>query len=145
VHIVVRGASLAASMSYYLASRLAADPAITVHYKSEVTALHGDTALEAVTLREGDIERNIPTKAVFVMAGAAPNTGWLGDLLALDRNGFILTGQDANSSSPFETSVKGIFAVGDVRAGSTKRVASAVGEGSVVIAKAWEHVRGGSV
>ena len=141
VHIVVRGASLAASMSHYLASRLAADPAITVHYQSEVIALHGEIALEAVTLREGGTERIIPTKAMFVMAGAAPNTGWLGGLLALDRSGFILTGQEAGAASPLETSVRGIFAVGDVRAGSTKRVASAVGEGSVVIAKAWEHVR----
>jgi thioredoxin reductase (NADPH) len=143
VHIVVRGASLAASMSYYLASRLAADLAITVHYNSEVMALHGDEALESITLREGEEQHVISTKAVFVMAGAAPNTGWLGDLLALDRNGFILTGQDAGAASPLETSVKGIFAVGDVRAGSTKRVASAVGEGSVVIAKAWDHVHGG--
>ena len=142
VHVVVRGASLAASMSDYLAKRLAAGPNITVHYQSEVTELHGDLALDAITLRESEQTRTIRTKAVFVMAGAAPNTVWLGGFLKLDRNGFILTGQEAGSANALETSVKGVFAVGDVRAGSTKRVASAVGEGSVVIAKAWEHVRG---
>jgi thioredoxin reductase (NADPH) len=143
VHLVVRGANLAASMSSYLTSRLMADPAITVHYKAEVTALNGDNSLTGITMRQADgVERSMATKALFVMAGAAPNTEWLGGLLALDRSGFILTGLDAGAASALETSVRGIFAVGDVRSGSTKRVASAVGEGSVVIAKAWEHVRG---
>ncbi|MGL4405276.1 MAG: NAD(P)/FAD-dependent oxidoreductase, partial [Notoacmeibacter sp.] len=144
VHVVVRGANLAASMSRYLASRLAADPAITVHYQSEITTLHGDTALSGVTLKKANTaDQIIQTKALFVMAGAAPNTDWLGGFLALDRNGFVLTGADVGAASPLETSVKGVFAVGDVRAGSTKRVASAVGEGSVVIAKAWDFVHGG--
>jgi thioredoxin reductase (NADPH) len=132
-------------MSHYLESRLSADPAITLHFQTEVTGLAGESRLESVTLtKKGrDAKIEVPARALFVMAGAAPNTGWLGNFLALDQNGFILTGSDANAGSPLETSVKGVFAVGDVRAGSTKRVASSVGEGSVVIAKVWEHVRGG--
>ena len=74
------------------------------------------------------------------MVGAAPNTAWLGDLVAVDGKGFVLTGV-AEGGGPYGTSCPGVFAVGDVRAGSVKRVASAVGEGSVVISKAWEHVR----
>ena len=76
------------------------------------------------------------------MVGAAPNTAWLSGLVALDDKGFVLTGESAGATSPYATSQPGIFAVGDVRAGSTKRVASSVGEGSVVIAKVWEYVRG---
>lgn len=74
------------------------------------------------------------------MVGAAPNTDWLSDLVALDAKGFILTGAAAGAASPYATSEPGIFAVGDVRASSVKRVASAVGEGSVVISKVWEHL-----
>ena len=74
------------------------------------------------------------------MVGAAPNTGWLSGLVELDDNGFVLTGQDVGKGSPFETSHPGIFAVGDVRSGPVKRVASAVGEGSVAISKVWDHV-----
>jgi len=140
VRLVVRGASLAASMSRYLSSRLEANPAITIHYDTAVTELHGDTQLQGVTLsnaRTGETRR-IETPALFVMVGAAPNTAWLADVIALDDKGFVVTGGD--SGSPFVTSQPGIFAVGDVRAGSVKRVASAVGEGSVVISKVWEHV-----
>ena len=144
VHVLVRGPSLAASMSDYLSSRLERDPAITVHYRTEMTGLSGNDHLEAVTIRDGAAGEawTIPTRAVFVMVGAAPNTGWLSGLVALDGKGFVLTGEAAGAGDPYTTSHPGIFAVGDVRAGSVKRVASAVGEGSVVISKVWEFVQG---
>jgi thioredoxin reductase (NADPH) len=144
VHVLVRGASLAASMSDYLLSRLEKDPRITIHYHAEMTALHGGDRLEAVTIRDNANAQDwrIEARAVFVMVGAAPNTGWLSGLVALDGKGFVLTGQAAGRLSDYETSAPGIFAVGDVRAGSVKRVASAVGEGSVVISHVWSHVNG---
>lgn len=144
VRLLVRGNSLAASMSKYLSSRLEADPAITIEYGAEVVGLHGETQLEAVTIRNvrDGAERTLPTCALFVMVGAAPNTQWLSGLVKLDAKGFILTGDPAGASSPYATSQPGIFAVGDVRAGSVKRVASSVGEGSVVISKVWEHING---
>jgi thioredoxin reductase (NADPH) len=107
-----------------------------------VTALHGREKLGAVTVRnvgEGR-ERIIPICALFVMVGAAPNTHWLSGLVNLDDKGFVLTGAAAGVDSPYATSCPGIFAVGDVRSGSVKRVASSVGEGSVVISKVWEFV-----
>jgi thioredoxin reductase (NADPH) len=138
VHLVVRGASLAASMSDYLIERIRRNPAITLHFETEVTALHGDAVLEAVTLaRRGGGAETVPAAGLFVMAGAAPNTGWLADLVELDTKGFVPT-QDG-----YATSRPGVFAVGDVRAGSVKRVASAVGEGSVVISRVWAHLANG--
>jgi thioredoxin reductase (NADPH) len=134
VHLVVRGPSLAASMSDYLIERIRKNPAITLHFGAEVTALHGGETLEAVTLRTAAGEEVVPAAGLFVMVGAAPNTGWLADLVQLDPKGFVLAGDGHATSCP------GIYAVGDVRAGSVKRVASAVGEGSVVISKVWDHV-----
>ncbi|WP_075213983.1 FAD-dependent oxidoreductase [Mongoliimonas terrestris] len=134
VHLVVRGASLAASMSDYLIERIRRNDAITVHFGAEVTALHGKNTLEAVTLRDADGERQLPAAGLFIMVGAAPNTGWLAGLVDLDAKGFVLTDGGHATSCP------GIFAVGDVRTGSIKRVASAVGEGSVVISRVWDHV-----
>ncbi len=145
VHLLVRGASLAASMSSYLSSRLEADPAITIAYGAEVTALHGGGKhLEAVTVRDANsgATRVIDTCALFIMVGAAPNTGWLSGLVELDGKGFVRTGAEVGADSPFATSHQGIFAVGDIRAGSVKRVASAVGEGSVVVSKVWEFLSG---
>ena len=141
VRVLVRGASLAASMSSYLSSRLEADPRITIEYNAEVTALQGTDHLGSVTIRDfkSATSRDVDTRALFVMVGAAPNTEWLSGLVKLDGKGFVVTGE-AGSSSPFATSLPGIFAVGDVRAGSVKRVASSVGEGSVVISKVWEFV-----
>ncbi|MBO9527882.1 MAG: FAD-dependent oxidoreductase [Sphingobium yanoikuyae] len=141
VHLLVRGPSLALSMSSYLSSRLEADPAISIHYDTEIDSLHGDVQLDAVTIRHADgSAREIACCALFIMVGAAPNTGWLSGLVALDDKGFVLTGDAVEAPSPYETSRAGIFAVGDVRAGSVKRVASAVGEGSVVISRIWSHV-----
>ena len=142
VHVVVRGDSLAASMSDYLARRLEADPAITIHYGTRVVALDGGGHLEALTLSTPAGEHRIETRALFVMIGAAPNTGWLEGLAETDERGFVLTGAAAGREHPYETSADGIFAVGDVRAGSVKRVASAVGEGSVVVSRIWDYVEG---
>ena len=142
VHLVVRGRSLAASMSRYLSSRLEADPRITIEYESEVVALKGEERLASVKLRnraEGR-ERDVSACAVFVMVGAEPNTEWLSGLVHLDEKGFVLTGEAAGAPSSYGTSARGVFAVGDVRAGSVKRVASSVGEGSVVISKVWSHI-----
>jgi thioredoxin reductase (NADPH) len=140
VHLVVRSGSLAASMSSYLMQRLEADPRVTIHYHSEVTALHGDSWLEGLTLRTGDSEQRIDTRALFIMIGAAPNTGWLSGLAATDEKGFVLTGAAAGQADDYATTAPGIFAVGDVRAGSVKRVASAVGEGSVVVSRIWQYL-----
>jgi thioredoxin reductase (NADPH) len=142
VRVLVRGSSLAASMSSYLTSRLEADPSITIEYNSEVTALEGGEDLESITIRNATTgqSRKVAARALFVMVGAAPNTEWLSGLVELDSKGFVVTGHGL-PASPFATSYPGIFAVGDVRAGSVKRVASAVGEGSVVISKVWEHVK----
>jgi thioredoxin reductase (NADPH) len=134
VHLVVRGASLAASMSDYLIERIRKNDAITVHFGAEVTALHGTDTLQSVTLRHPGGETDLLTAGLFVMVGAAPNTGWLSGLADLDAKGFVAT------TDGYATSCRGIYAVGDVRAGSVKRVASAVGEGSVVISQVWEHV-----
>ena len=141
VRVLVRGASLAASMSSYLTSRLEADPGITIEYNCEVTALGGGEHLENVTIRNAKSgqSRKVATRALFIMVGAAPNTEWLSGLVKLDDKGFVITGL-GSPTSPFATSYPGVFAVGDVRAGSVKRVASAVGEGSVVISKVWEHI-----
>jgi thioredoxin reductase (NADPH) len=143
VRVLVRGASLAASMSSYLSSRLEADPRIQIEFGVEVSALHGGDHLEAVTIRNAKTgaTRVVDTSALFIMVGASPNTEWLSGLVELDDKGFVLTGSGAaGPASPFATSHPGIFAVGDVRAGSVKRVASSVGEGSVVISKVWEFV-----
>ncbi|KPF61865.1 FAD-dependent oxidoreductase [Porphyrobacter sp. AAP60] len=144
VHLVVRGSSLAASMSSYLSQRLEADPRVTIHYHSEVTALHGENWLEAITLKSGgktgDSDQRIDSRALFIMIGAAPNTGWLSGLAATDEKGFVLTGAAAGQDDGYATTAPGIFAVGDVRSGSVKRVASAVGEGSVVVSRIWQYL-----
>ena len=142
VHVLVRGTSLADSMSAYLSSRLEQDPGITVHYQTELAALAGEDHLTGITVRHrtsGDTTE-IPARAVFVMVGAEPNTGWLAECVQLDARGFVLTGEEAGAKRSLETSCAGIFAVGDVRAGSVKRVASAVGDGSVVISEVWAHL-----
>jgi thioredoxin reductase (NADPH) len=144
VRLIVRGTSLAASMSSYLSRRLEADPAISIEYGAEIVSLHGAEKLDAVTVRDvrDGTCRNLPTCALFVMIGAKPNTAWVSGTVNLDKNGFVLTGAAAGADSPYATSRPGIFAVGDVRSGSVKRVASSVGEGSVVISKVWEHLKG---
>ncbi len=142
VHLLVRGSSLAASMSSYLIERLQKDPSISIHYNTEVAALEGDERLDAVVIRDraAGEEWKLAARAVFVMVGAAPNTGWLDGRVKTDDKGYVLTGDAAGVDGQYATSCPGIFAVGDVRAGSVKRVASSVGEGSVVISEAWRHL-----
>lgn len=148
VHMLIRSTALAESMSRYLIRRIEDNSKIILHTNTEIITLEGDTHLESVEWQNhitNEIEKHRISN-VFVMAGAVPNTTWLDDRIALDSKGFIKTGSDllpeylhtvgwpiARQPYPFETSLPGIFAVGDVRAGSIKRVASAVGEGSVAI------------
>jgi len=138
VHLLVRGTGLAASMSDYLVQRIQASPRVTLHRKTEITALDGDDFLRAVTWTNratGDSETR-PISNVFIMIGAVPNTEFLDGCITLDDKGFIRTGADDDGvalSSPYATARPGIYAVGDVRSGSVKRVASGVGEGSVVV------------
>lgn len=140
VHLLVRSGSLASTMSAYLRDRLEADPRITIHYHSQLCGLDGDDKLAAVRIAGPDGEQTLPASALFIMIGAAPNTDWLSGLVELDPKGFVRTGRDVGGGSGFETSHPGIFAVGDVRAGSVKRVASSVGEGSVVVSAIWSHL-----
>lgn len=138
VHILVRGTGLAATMSDYLIQRIQQSPRITLHTETQIVGLEGGDRLHHVTWsgrRDGSCETRAVAN-VFVMVGAEPNTDWLQGCLALDAKGFVITGvdgEDMPTSVPFATSKPGIFAVGDVRSGSVKRVASGVGEGSVVI------------
>ncbi|WP_445144475.1 FAD-dependent oxidoreductase [Dyella sp. Tek66A03] len=138
VHVLVRSEGLAATMSDYLVQRIARSTAITLHTRSEITGLDGDERLQQVSWRHRDTGAltTRPVGNMFVMIGAEPCTEWLKDCLALDDKGFVLTGRCAEGhllESPFATTKPGIYAVGDVRSGSVKRVASSVGEGSVVI------------
>ncbi|MEM1381164.1 MAG: FAD-dependent oxidoreductase [Pseudomonadota bacterium] len=144
VHVLVRGKALADSMSAYLSNRLEQDPRISIHFESECAALSGNDHLESICIRNKSTgeQRDLATPALFVMVGAAPMTSWLGDSVAMDDKGFVITGVSETCNSPYATSAPGIYAVGDVRAGSTKRVAAGVGEGSVVIASVWNYLNG---
>jgi thioredoxin reductase (NADPH) len=133
-------------MSQYLIGRIEAHPRIEIHYLTQISGLSGVGHLEGVEWRDDSLGIDVahPIRHVFVMAGAAPCTEWLEDSFVLDKKGFIVTGPDLTAydrlawplkRSPLllETSVPGVFAVGDARAGSVKRVASAVGEGSMAV------------
>jgi thioredoxin reductase (NADPH) len=143
VTILVRGPSLAASMSQYLVTALGAAPNIDIRYQVEVVGCGGDDWLEHLVVRDLDTggTEQIATDAVFVLIGASPGTAWLEGAVDRDDWGFITTGVDVpvdgfpagRAPHPGETSAPGVFAAGDVRRGSTKRVASAVGEGAVAI------------
>jgi thioredoxin reductase (NADPH) len=147
VVLVVRAATLTNTMSQYLVERIASTPAIEVRYHSEVVAGRGEGHLEALTLvdRDSGVTEEVSSSWLFVFIGASPRTEWLGPEVVRDERGFVVTGQDllgpthANrwplSRAPFalETSVPGVFAAGDVRLDSMKRVASAVGEGAMSI------------
>jgi thioredoxin reductase (NADPH) len=148
VHMLVRSAGLVQSMSRYLIRRIEESPTIVFRPQTEIVALEGGDHLKSVRWRSsqtGQIEEH-KIRHVFVMTGATPNTNWLDGCVALDAKGFIKTGPDLSLENLaagrwpltrppylFETSLPGVFAVGDVRDGSIKRVASAVGEGSIVI------------
>lgn len=131
VHILCRGGSLHQTMSEYLVERIEASKHITVHTQTEITELAGDRYLESVTWKDQSGKKEThPIGNVFLMLGAVPNTDWAKGCLDLDQNGFVICNKPG---SPFETSQPGVYAVGDVRSGSIKRVAAAVGEGSTVI------------
>ncbi len=148
LHLCFRGAALEASMSRYLVERIAALPNVEVHSRTEIVALDGEpeVVLSSATFRNRDTGRTVVTRLrhVFLFIGAEPNAGWLESCaIRQDPKGFILTGS-ANGIGPFgdgslplsmETSVQGVFAIGDVRSGSVKRVAAAVGEGAAVVAQ----------
>jgi thioredoxin reductase (NADPH) len=143
VHLIVRGPSLSATMSQYLISRIECSSRITVHTDSEIESLEGVSSLKSVTWinRRSGVRTCRPVCTVFVMIGAEPNSGWLFGTVRLNNKGFVLTGApDGFESTPYATNVPGIFAVGDVRADSVKRVASAVGEGSVVISDVHRYL-----
>ena len=143
VNLVIRHDDLRRDMSRYLADRVEQSPRIEVWRNSEVCELIGDEALDAVVLHDlhTDAKQRVATTALFVLIGAAPHTSWLQGEIPLDAKGFILTGPGADRSDGlFETRRRGVFAVGDVRSGSVKRVASAVGEGSVAIRHVHEFL-----
>ncbi len=143
VHHLIRGASLERTMSQYLISRIERSPRITVHSHSEIDKLEGGAALEFVTWtnRKNGTSIRKPISSVFVMIGAEPNTGWVDDAVKLDNKGFVLTGGEWGfETSPYATSVPGIYAIGDIRSESVKRVASAVGEGSVVVSNIHHYL-----
>jgi thioredoxin reductase (NADPH) len=147
VHMLVRGPRLADSMSRYLVHRIEETPNIDLQTGSHIEALEGDTVLERVRWRDGSSgPTTCGVRHVFFMTGANPNTKWLRGCVALDEKGFVKAGLDLSPADLkdagwplerhpllFETSMPGVFAVGDVRANSVKRVAAAVGEGSVCI------------
>lgn len=147
VQMLIRSHGLADTMSRYLIQRIEENPLIHMHFNSELAGMSGDDHLEEVSWLDkttGEVTTQ-PVRHVFVMTGASPKTGWLAGCLSLDRQGFVLTGRDLENATPpqpwtltrrpymLETSLPGVFAVGDARAGNVKRVASAVGEGSIVV------------
>ncbi|MBX7489530.1 FAD-dependent oxidoreductase [Qipengyuania sp. GH25] len=141
VHMIVRRDALGETMSEYLVQRILHSEHITLYLQSEISTLAGDTALERIVWMSNADGATTTVEAanLFVMIGAEPNTGWLEDCLPLDERGFVLTG--ATATSPYETSVPGVFAIGDVRSGSIKRVAASVGEGSVVVQQVHRYFR----
>ena len=152
VTILCRGDTLEKSMSRYLVDQILARPNIRVLYRTEVVAAHGETSLEAIEVRDvksGETSR-LDSAALFIFIGADAETDWLPPEIALDRHGFVLTGAELRAAGRWElerdpylleTSVPGIFACGDVRSGPVKRVASAVGEGSMAIAFVHQFLR----
>lgn len=148
VYMLVRSAGLADTMSRYLIQRISENPKIELHFNTEIVGLEGDTQLERVQWRDkrtGETSSH-EIRHLFIMAGASPRTEWLQGCVAMDNNGFILTGRDLETTATggnrwplargplmLETSLPGVFAVGDVRAGNVKRVASAVGEGAISV------------
>jgi thioredoxin reductase (NADPH) len=152
VTIICRGESLDKSMARYLATQLAARPNIRAMNRTEVVAAHGDVSLEAVDVRNGATAETtrLESGGLFMFIGADAETAWLPPEIALDRHGYVLTGSDVRAAGRWEldrdpylleTSVRGIFAAGDVRSSPVKRVASAVGEGSMAIAFAGQYLK----
>jgi thioredoxin reductase (NADPH) len=153
VTLLVRGDSLAGSMSRYLIDEIERLPNVEVLLHSQVIELHGARSLEAITVRFDDTGKTntLPARFLFMFIGAQPRTGWLGDVVRRDRHGFILTGPDLlGAGRPagrapllLETNLPGVFAAGDVRARSVKRVAAGVGEGAMAVALIHRYRAGG--
>ena len=152
VHIIIRGESLHASMSRYLIDRIEQNPRVTLWPQTPVTALSGTGQLESVRIARAsqDGESELAVRGLFVFIGAKPRTGWLAGQLAEDSRGFLLTGTDISAAGRgdettaplfLETSRPGIFAVGDVRSGSVKRAAAAIGEGSMAVRLVFERLQ----
>jgi thioredoxin reductase (NADPH) len=158
VHLVMRGNDLGKSMSRYLVDRVEKLDNVTIHRNAKVTGLEGDGHLSGVEIEEQGRRKTMETSALFLFIGADPKTEWLRNCVDLDKKGFVLTGINlpqvtarnerwrAEGRAPFllETSLPGIFAAGDVRSGSTKRVAAAVGEGSMAVSFVHAHIAPGS-
>jgi len=152
VTLLVRGTGLGDTMSRYLIDRLEASEKVSIQYGTEVAGALGTRRLEALRLRSGTEEHEVPADALFVFVGQAPRTGWLEGVVRRDDRGFVLTGTDLGVPPPdwpldlpplsLETSVPGVFAAGDVRHGSMKRIASAVGEGAMAVRFAHERLAG---
>ena len=154
VMLVVRRHELVETMSQYLIARIEADPHIEVMTRTEVRGLAGDTHLEQITLEHttSGARQTVACGGLFCFIGAVPSTAWLHDCVSLDRNGFVLTDRSLSDQGgnrdafadrdplPFETSLPGVFAVGDVRLGSMKRVAAAVGEGSSAVRSVHQYL-----
>jgi thioredoxin reductase (NADPH) len=152
VTVLCRGDTLEKGMSHYLIDQLASRPNIRVLYQAEVTAAYGDKSLEAIDIRDGATggTTRVETGRLFIMIGADAETAWLPEEIALDRHGYVLTGSDVRSAGRWElerdpylleTSVPGIFACGDMRSSPVKRVAAAVGEGSMAIALVHQYLK----
>ena len=152
VYIIIRGESLQASMSRYLLERIEQNPRIVVWPRTQVTALTGTSQLEGLRIRRASHqdESDLAVRGLFVFIGAQPRTGWLAGQLADDSHGFLLTGPDIPAAAPggqtttalfLETSRPGIFAVGDVRSGSVKRAAAAIGEGSMAVRMVFNRLQ----
>ncbi|PBJ82088.1 thioredoxin reductase [Lysobacteraceae bacterium NML93-0399] len=149
LHLIVRGDGLEASMSRYLVDRIAALPNVELHRHTELVGLEGDSSGSLVGAvcrdRRSGRTRHCALRHVFLFIGADPNTGWLRDCVALDHAGFVTTGLDGTrpgDSTSLQTDRAGVFAIGDVRAGSVKRVAAAVGEGAAVVAQIHRYLAG---
>jgi thioredoxin reductase (NADPH) len=152
VHLIIRGETLGSSMSRYLIDQIERDPRITVRPRTLVTALIGEDQLEGVQLLDSGTQQSsgLAARGLFVFIGAQPATGWLAGQLAEDARGFLITGagipddqlDDASAMPLFlETSRPGVFAVGDVRSGSVKRAATAIGEGSMAVRLVYERLQ----
>jgi thioredoxin reductase (NADPH) len=156
VTMLVRGPSIAATMSQYLVDRIADAPNVDVLTNTRVVSVRGNGRLEAVTVADGvsGDQRELPASAMFIFIGTAPRTGFCGNLVMRDPQGFVFTGRDVMTDSRppagwtpsrdpylFETNVPGVFCAGDARHGSGKRVAAAVGEGSATVSMIHQYLQ----
>jgi thioredoxin reductase (NADPH) len=158
VTLLVRGGSLAESMSQYLRDQIDSIPNVHIECEADVVGGSGDTRLRGIAIhsRITGQTRTVPAGALFVMIGARPHTDWLPEVIERDQWGYVMTGRDAINAKleqglevppgrhfqEFETCVPGVFAVGDLRHGAVKRVASAVGEGSIVVRQVLDYFDG---